>query len=58
MSAQMQTTDETLPMSMFIDIDRSGPIPLYYQLASRIEAAILDGRIPAGARIDNEVGLG
>ena len=54
----MQATDETLPMSMFIDIDRSGPIPLYYQLASRIEAAILDGRIPAGARIDNEVGLG
>lgn len=43
---------------MFIDIDRSGPIPLYYQLASRIEAAILDGRISAGARIDNEISLG
>ena len=54
----MQATDELLPMSMFIDIDRWGPIPLYYQLASRIEAAILDGRIPAGARIDNEIGLG
>lgn len=54
----MQAHDETLPTAMFIDIDRAGPIPLYYQLASRIEAAILDGRIPAGARIDNEVGLG
>lgn len=58
MSTQMQAADEILPMSMFIDIDRSGPVPLYYQLASRIEAAILDGRIPAGARIDNEIGLG
>jgi len=50
--------EHALPMSLFIDIDRSGPIPLYYQVASRIEAAIVDGTVPAGARIDNEVALG
>jgi DNA-binding GntR family transcriptional regulator len=47
-----------LPLSLFVDIDRSGPVPLYHQIASRIEAAIVDGRVPAGARIDNEIALG
>src|ERR1700712_1074184 len=50
--------EHALPMSVFMDIDRSGPIPLYYQLASRNEAAIGDGTVPAGARIDNEIALG
>ena len=47
-----------LPRSLFLNIDRSGPIPLYHQVASRIEAAIADGSVPAGARIDNEIALG
>jgi DNA-binding GntR family transcriptional regulator len=51
-------TDGSLPMSIFMDIDRAGPIPLYYQVASRIETAIVDGTVPAGARIDNEIALG
>jgi DNA-binding GntR family transcriptional regulator len=50
--------ENLLPVSIFMDIDRSGPIPLYYQVASRIEAAIVDGTVPAGARIDNEIALG
>jgi DNA-binding GntR family transcriptional regulator len=50
--------DGSLPMSIFMDIDRAGPIPLYYQVASRIETAIVDGTVPAGARIDNEIALG
>jgi DNA-binding GntR family transcriptional regulator len=50
--------EHALPNSLFVDIDRSGPIPLYHQVASRIEAAIIDGRIPTGARIDNEIALG
>jgi DNA-binding GntR family transcriptional regulator len=45
-------------MSIFMDIDRGGPIPLYFQIASRIETAIVDGTVPAGARIDNEIALG
>jgi len=50
--------DRSLPMSIFMDIDRGGPIPLYFQIASRIETAIVDGTVPAGARIDNEIALG
>jgi DNA-binding GntR family transcriptional regulator len=48
----------TLPANMFIDMDRSGPLPLYYQVASRIESAIISGEIPAGSRLENEVALG
>jgi DNA-binding GntR family transcriptional regulator len=46
-----------LPPSLFVDIDRSNPTPLYFQVASRIEAAIADGTVPAGTRIDNEIDL-
>lgn len=42
----------------FIPLDRSGPVPLYFQLASRLERAILDGELPPGARIENEISLG
>lgn len=45
-------------MSMFIDLERTGPIPLYFQVAQRIEKAILDGTLPAGSRLENEVALG
>jgi DNA-binding GntR family transcriptional regulator len=41
-----------------MDMDRSGPLPLYFQVASRIEAAISDGRISPGSRLENEVALG
>jgi GntR family transcriptional regulator len=47
-----------LPDDFFLDIDRSSPVPLYFQIASRIEAAILDGRLPPGARLENEIALG
>lgn len=43
--------------ALFMDLDRAGPIPLYYQLAQRLEAAIEDGRLPHGIRIENEVDL-
>jgi len=61
MPAQAQVpagSEHALPTSLFVDIDRSGPVPLYHQVASRIEAAIVAGRVPAGARIDNEIALG
>jgi DNA-binding GntR family transcriptional regulator len=44
--------------NLFSDLDRSGPIPLYFQVEQRIEKAILDGALPAGARLENEVALG
>ncbi|MFM2412490.1 MAG: hypothetical protein RLZZ587_823, partial [Actinomycetota bacterium] len=43
---------------LFANLDRNGPIPLYFQVEQRIEEAILDGRLPAGARLENEVSLG
>lgn len=52
------TLEHALPSSLFMDMDRSGPIPLYYQVASRIEKAIMDGSIAVGTRIDNEIALG
>ena len=42
---------------LFSDLDRSGPIPLYYQVGTRIEEAIRSGRLPAGARLENEIAL-
>ncbi|MDY0892339.1 GntR family transcriptional regulator [Frigoribacterium sp. CFBP9030] len=51
-------TDTQLPADLFADLDRHGPVPLWYQISTRLEASILSGRLPAGARLENEVGLG
>lgn len=47
-----------LPMSLFMDIDRSGPIPIYFQVSQRIEKAINDRTLPPGSRLENEISLG
>lgn len=54
----MQQKEQTLPSGLFMDLDRAGPIPLYFQIATRIEGAILDGTLPPGSRLENEVALG
>jgi DNA-binding GntR family transcriptional regulator len=38
-------------------LDRSSPVPLYFQLAQQIEEAIDRGDLGAGARLDNEIEL-
>jgi GntR family transcriptional regulator len=40
-----------------ISIDRTSPVPLYFQLAQHFESAIRSGTLKAGARLDNEVQL-
>ena len=45
---------EEAPVLTF-DIDRSSPMPLYFQLAQAIEGAIAGGALPAGSRLENEV---
>ncbi|MEU9126959.1 GntR family transcriptional regulator [Kitasatospora sp. NPDC048540] len=45
------------PLAELIRVDRSSPIPLYFQVAERLEALITSGELPAGARLDNEVSL-
>lgn len=42
---------------LFIDLDRSGPVPLYFQVAQRLRTAIESGQLPSGSRIENEVKL-
>lgn len=39
----------------FSDLDRSGPVPLYFQLAENLEQAILDGRVQPGTRLESEL---
>ena len=40
-----------------IQIDRSSPVPLYFQVAQRLEHMIESGELPAGMRLDNEIDL-
>ncbi|MFZ8758772.1 GntR family transcriptional regulator [Microbacterium sp. HMH0099] len=39
-------------------MDRTGPVPLYFQVSSRLEAAIRSGEIPPGGRLENEIAIG
>jgi DNA-binding GntR family transcriptional regulator len=45
------------PDELFEDLDRTGPIPLYYQVFSRLESAIRSGALPPGARLENEIAI-
>lgn len=40
-----------------VQLDRSSPVPLYHQLAQAIEAAIRDGHLVPGDRLENELSL-
>lgn len=54
----MTPSEQILPLSEFMKLERTGPIPLYFQVSQIIEAAILNGTLPPGSRIENEVALG
>lgn len=54
----MSKQEQILPLSHFLDLNRSGPIPLYFQVAQIIERSIMSGELPAGARLENEISLG
>lgn len=45
------------PDDLFADIDRNGPVPLYFQVSTRLRQAIQSGAIPAGARLENEISI-
>jgi DNA-binding GntR family transcriptional regulator len=46
-----------LPDGLFMDLDRSGPVPLYFQVSTRLEDAISKGDLPPGSRLENEISL-
>lgn len=45
-------------MPLTVELDRSSVIPLYYQLAQAIEAAIRNGEWKPGERFENELAMG
>ncbi len=40
-----------------MDLDRSSPVPLYFQVSRQIEAAIEAGQLAPGDRLENEISL-
>jgi DNA-binding GntR family transcriptional regulator len=40
-----------------VALDRTSPVPLYYQVASRLQEQIEHGVLPVGGRLENEVEL-
>jgi DNA-binding GntR family transcriptional regulator len=40
-----------------ITVDRTSPVPMYYQVAQQLEEAIESGELPAGSRLDGELAL-
>ena len=60
MTSRMQETQAAagnVAAPSVITIDRTSPIPLYFQLAQHFEAAIRSGALKVGSRLDNEVQL-
>jgi DNA-binding GntR family transcriptional regulator len=51
------TPDREISTAGAITIDRTSPVPLYFQLAQHYEAAIRSGALKVGSRLDNEVQL-
>jgi DNA-binding GntR family transcriptional regulator len=53
------TADPAPPRSTVrpVEVDRTSPVPLYFQVASRLQELIENGEIGVGARIENEVDL-
>lgn len=49
----MSTQEAVIPVSL----DRNSPVPLYYQLAEQLMAAITDGSAQPGDLVENEVAM-
>ncbi|GIG62516.1 transcriptional regulator [Longispora fulva] len=45
------------PVAPLIRLDRSSPVPLYFQVAQRLEELIETGQLATGARLENEIAL-
>lgn len=52
----MPASSGTVPVPPFT-IDRGSPVPLYFQVAQHLEAAIISGEIPPGTLFHNEIQL-
>lgn len=45
------------PVDLQLSVDRSSPVPLYFQLSQQLEAAIEKGRLSPGSLLGNEIDL-
>jgi DNA-binding GntR family transcriptional regulator len=55
--AEESAPDRPPTLADVIVLDRSSPVPLYFQVAQALQAAIEAGRLPPGSRLDNEIQL-
>src|SRR6478752_2345103 len=51
------TNGARVTTTLTVDIDRSSPVPLYFQVAQVFEKAIVDGKLKPGDRFENELAL-
>jgi DNA-binding GntR family transcriptional regulator len=54
---RMPNERPTESVTRLLVLDRSSPVPLYFQVAQSLERAIADGTLPPGTRLENEVAL-
>lgn len=45
------------PDELFLDLDRTSPVPMYFQVSTRLTDAIRSGLIPPGSRLENELSI-
>ncbi|MFJ8546056.1 GntR family transcriptional regulator [Streptomyces sp. NPDC093586] len=45
------------PLTKKITIDRSSPVPLYFQFAQQLQSLIEAGELPPGTRLSNEIAM-
>jgi DNA-binding transcriptional regulator YhcF (GntR family) len=45
------------PPALAIPVDRTSPVPLYFQVAQHLERAIAGGELAPGTRLENEIML-
>lgn len=50
-------TQGTDPSQLPLSVDRTSPVPLYYQLSQQLEAAVEQGRLAPGSLLGNEIEL-
>lgn len=51
------TADTAWIDEIFADLERTGPLPLYFQVSTRLESAIRDGRLAPGDKLINEIAI-
>lgn len=55
--AFMPSRDTTDLIVERVRLDRSSPVPLWFQTAQGLEELIVEGALPPGSRLDNEISL-